>query len=518
MNIAIYTKNAPDTYSGGRFYTMFLAIAAASQHTLFYITNIKPIFTRDFVIYKSYDNINFCINNKFEFDNNINLDIILIIPDLTNDSTWFNEFYLKAIKRAYSNNAKLLFVNFETPNWFNKISPTKKDPNLWKSWEKACYYVDATVSLTKLGQKYAEDFFIQKNLTHYYCYPAINQLSADKFKKNGKIKKNQIIVFARFLDRHKGSDKLIEILSEKLAGYTIKIVVGNGNIPKDFHNSIVNKANQFSIKIKYLLKITDAKKYEEIGSSKLLLFLSDFEGYGYPPVEALYMNTPVVAKYLDVLYEVSKNNITYIHDLKEFKNLNLQTIFNKKISHNKNIEIISYYENINNILIDLKNTKPRPFYKYLYLYLIGLNCDFLENLYIQIKFISKKNNLQNNYNIMIFGTGEYAKIWTTWCIKNNKNILAYLVSDKSNKTMFLNKPILLIKDFENRKNTSLIISTISTISALNILKLIPSIKMSQIYFAENTSDFKTPLSINKIIKDSLKLSIKKLILKMKVKT
>ena len=37
----------------------------------------------------------------------------------------------------------------------------------------------------------------------------------------------------------------------------------------------------------------------------MLLFTSKFEGYGLPPVEARYMNTPVISSPLEVIKEVN---------------------------------------------------------------------------------------------------------------------------------------------------------------------------------------------------------------------
>jgi len=523
MNIAIYTKNAPNTYSGGRFYTMFLAIAAANRHNLFYVSNVKPIFTRDFIKYDSYKNINFIINENFYFDKNTSLDIILIVPDLTQDKVWFKHFYLRTIKKAYQDNAKILFINFETPNWFNKISSSKKDTSLWENWKKTVFYSDAVVSLTKIGQEYAEDFFRQKNLRHYYCYPPINQIAADKFK-NSINKKNEIIIFARFLDTHKGSNQLIDILSSNLSGYTIKIVIGNGDIPEKFHTALSEKANLFSIKIKYLFKITDEQKFEEIASSKILLFLSEFEGYGYPPVEALYMGTHVVAKYLEVLNEVSQDNITYIKNIEDFKNLDFKSIFNKQIHYNKNIEINKYSTNLNQIFDDLMKIKNKSIYKYISLYLLNIvwhiktnKFVYIQNIYTKIKFRTKKQHLKSTNNIMIFGTGEYAKIWTTWCKENNKNILGYIVSTKSTKTTFLDKQVFSINEMKSLNKTIVIISTINMTSALEILKSLNTVDINDIFFFQNTEDFKKSLSLDLIIKNSLELIITKKVLDYKLK-
>jgi len=82
-----------------------------------------------------------------------------------------------------------------------------------------------------LGVKYAEIYFPNSKNKHYFCYPAINQLIADNYK-NKLIKQNNIIVFARFMDMHKGSYELIDILCENIRGYTLLQPIYSDSLPE----------------------------------------------------------------------------------------------------------------------------------------------------------------------------------------------------------------------------------------------------------------------------------------------
>lgn len=64
--------------------------------------------------------------------------------------------------------------------------------------------------------------------------------------------------------------------------------------------------------MRILLRISELEKYQELKQSALLLFLSHFEGYEYPPVEALYCNTPCIAYDLPVLHEVGGPGIQFV--------------------------------------------------------------------------------------------------------------------------------------------------------------------------------------------------------------
>jgi Glycosyl transferases group 1 len=66
------------------------------------------------------------------------------------------------------------------------------------------------------------------------------------------------------------------------------------------------------VKIELARGLDDAGKFRRIKESRLMLFLSYFEGYGYPPVEAQYCEVPCVAYDLPVLREVSGDSLVYV--------------------------------------------------------------------------------------------------------------------------------------------------------------------------------------------------------------
>ena len=64
------------------------------------------------------------------------------------------------------------------------------------------------------------------------------------------------------------------------------------------------------MKIDLFESLSEQDKVIEIKKSSLIIFPSYFEGFGYPPVEAMYYKTPCVAFDLPVLREFT-NNFTY---------------------------------------------------------------------------------------------------------------------------------------------------------------------------------------------------------------
>ena len=101
------------------------------------------------------------------------------------------------------------------------------------------------------------------------------------------VKKNQIIFISR-LEPHKNLGMLIEALG-LIEPRPELLVVGPGDTaPYQKYCSERGVAATFT-------ELTDSEKVAEIKSSRLLVHPSSYEGLGLPPLEALYLGTPVLA-------------------------------------------------------------------------------------------------------------------------------------------------------------------------------------------------------------------------------
>jgi hypothetical protein len=322
MNITIVGRNPENAYSGGRYYAWILAEAIAKNHNLIYFTNAKPIFSNDFKDYKTHKDVDLrVIDDKFyDLRCEENVDIVFFIPGMDCDNT----FYKNTIKFASQKRAHLVLINFESPNWFNKYSVIQRDESLWDNWVMISKFSSCVLSISKEGMKYAKEFYQNvPNITFFdFCYPAINSEIADKVYFDKKFKKeNRIIMTARFsLSDHKGSYNIPQLFCDEMRGYSFVLILGAGDIPRAMKMEIEDKANTFGINIEYKYTLTDEQKFVELKRAKLILFPSFFEGFGYPPIEAQYLDTACVAFRIPVIEETSPNiDLVKLGDWDEFK-------------------------------------------------------------------------------------------------------------------------------------------------------------------------------------------------------
>ncbi|MCP5050911.1 MAG: glycosyltransferase, partial [bacterium] len=124
-------------------------------------------------------------------------------------------------------------------------------------------------------------------------------------------RENQILIISRISDTHKGAMDIPEIMTDRLRDFTLTFLIGGGSIDDRFRRQILTKAGELGIRVEFKYQLKDVEKFIQLKRSKLVLFPSYFEGYGYPAVEALYCDTPCVAYDLPVLRETCGDNIVF---------------------------------------------------------------------------------------------------------------------------------------------------------------------------------------------------------------
>ena len=310
MRVAVCAVNSASGYSGGRYHAWMMTEALASRgHQVTVWTNNVPAFLEDFSSFPGHPSIELHRSPDFRHPPTGPFDVVVLIPHRGEHS-----FFPKVLLLARRHRARLVLLNFETPNWFNELSPEPKDASLWSLWVEASRVADLILSLAAESTRYARDFYTDTpSWTLFrHCYPGINSLAADEVGPG--LRERQIICITRFVqgERHKGGRDLLNAVGPGMACYKLAILIGTGTADPDFKESLVKRAKQFGITVRFLHRLSDREKFWEIKRSALMLFLSYFEGFGYPPVEALYCGVPCIAYDLPVLREVSGEGLIYV--------------------------------------------------------------------------------------------------------------------------------------------------------------------------------------------------------------
>jgi glycosyltransferase involved in cell wall biosynthesis len=311
MKIAIFMMNSSSEYSGGRYHAWIMAEALAwHDHEVSVVTNAVPVFYKDFSTYPKHKHIKVCLTPDFKSDlPGEKIDVVVLIPHLEKKP----DFFLRTVLFARKNRSRLIFLNFETPNWFNEYATEYRHPSLWRWWKEIGFVSDMIISSTKVSREYARTFFKTKKMVlHRYCYPAINSLVAANSQV--KRKERQIICISRFMKghRHKGGVDIIDAIGPEMKDFNLTVLVGAGEVDPELKKSILEKGDRFNLSVRFLTRLPDTRKFEEIKKSRLMLFLSRFEGFGYPPIESQFCDVACIVYDLPVLREVSGDGLIYV--------------------------------------------------------------------------------------------------------------------------------------------------------------------------------------------------------------
>ncbi len=150
-------------------------------------------------------------------------------------------------------------------------------------------------------------------------YPGISS-NVIRFSENDstKVKENKI-VFVGNVKPHKGISKLLNLFLKCNLDYTLKIIG-----KKDTFLNSLNIPEENLKNVSFTGRISDEELLNEISTAKYLVQPSLYEGFGLPPLEALYLGTKPIVSKIDVFYEVYRNlDVVFFDfdDCEEFKQI-----------------------------------------------------------------------------------------------------------------------------------------------------------------------------------------------------
>lgn len=305
LRIAIVGTNNDKSYSGGRYLALIMAYALAAEGLeVHVVTNKKPLFQADLEPIAA-GRVSYCFTADFTTDLPSGpFDYVILIPT----GIFLPEFYESALAFARAAGARLALLNFESATWFNTLAPEPKDPRLWDYWRRVVVEGALVVSIAHASQPFAKSFYAAPEavLRFEVMRPPINTHAADAI---GPIERDDaILCFVRSTDPHKGGADLLALDPQLFAGRILRIVSGSemdAGFRAALHDRIATVAGA---RLELHTAVSDSEKFALIARSKVLLFPSRFEGFGYPPVEAAYMGTEIACYDLPVLRETVGDN------------------------------------------------------------------------------------------------------------------------------------------------------------------------------------------------------------------
>ncbi len=191
-------------------------------------------------------------------------------------------------------------------------------------------------------KKYANKFIVNYNGL------SDSVLSYDKTVE--KIKGD--LIFVGNVKPHKGLKTLVEAFNMLPDGYTLKIIGEKDNFITGFNTDDIKND-----KIVFTGKLSDDKLLDEIASAEFLIQPSEYEGFGIPPLEALYLGTKPIVSDIEVFKEVYNGfpvQFFALSNASDLKDKILSTDYKIEDQKQKIIQTYNYSKTAKTIVENLK--------------------------------------------------------------------------------------------------------------------------------------------------------------------
>ena len=200
---------------------------------------------------------------------------------------------------------------FETPDWMESQLKErwkqKYKGRFRKSWlmaKEELKSVDIIFPNSDLTKREHEKW-LNRHISGA-IYPGLDAKSIDKVKN---IKKKYQIVYVGRLNAYKNVDLLIKALAI-IKNHPKLVICGDG----EQKEGLIKLAKSLNVKCDFNGIVAEDKKWIEIKKSLFMVFPTSFEGFGMPPMEALYCGIPCICSDIPILKEVYQNKVEYFKE------------------------------------------------------------------------------------------------------------------------------------------------------------------------------------------------------------
>lgn len=296
MEINFFSNFDSDRYSGGRIHAWKIIQGLSDLGVKINLyTNNLPIFYSA----NSAQNIRvFTEINKAKI--NYHVDLAIIVPNINYNFTSIQ----MGLQQIYHGSCPIVTIDFESLRWFNSKSDIKRARSRYLLTDIISKYSSTIISSTRYGSEWAKQSYLSKfNSSGFrFLYPYID------IKPYSEKEAYDLMVMVKNdkMSPSKSFDRYIKIF--KNIKYKMHIcILGNlSEIEKEELNTLSRSS---LLKFDTFCNVDDEIKYKLMSSSRNFLFLSNFEGFGMPPVEASLNGCHVVSSKLSTLEEVMGNKI-----------------------------------------------------------------------------------------------------------------------------------------------------------------------------------------------------------------
>jgi len=286
-------------YTGGRYSVVHQGVLLAENFEVTIVANREIPFLKDFRNYPGYNNLKVVVDSQWRMNEPENPYFLVI--GLPVDAAQYAYVYCQKWKIPF------FCYMFESPNYVSEYrSGPDSTEDFWANFKKVIEKADVRLSPSEISSKYLQDWIKLYDNSFHVVYPCMNTLVADKAAERPIKEYDKDLVYVSRMTSFKNPLTIIKELDRRNYSGTLHII---GKIWQD--NAIPVDAFK-NVKIKIHGQLDDYEKFRIIASCKALIFPSKFEGFGMPPMEALYFNKPVICYRLPVLEEVYGDHLVYV--------------------------------------------------------------------------------------------------------------------------------------------------------------------------------------------------------------
>jgi len=241
---------------------------------------------------------------------------------------------------------------FDMPNLVSK-------PGLWMRmffYKRAARFSKAIFTVSEFSKSRIKHF-LGDSLNVINASNAVN-VAFQAITEN-QIKKEKIILFIGNIKKHKGLNILLDaFLQCKREGLDYKLVIvgSHNNFRSEDKQTLIRLDSMADHDISFTGYISDIEKWKLLSQSALLVQPSLYEGFGYPPLEAMLTGTQALISDIDVFKDVysdfpviffRSNDSQDLHDKlmeilssKKIQTINLSDTLKNKYTFEKTASII----------------------------------------------------------------------------------------------------------------------------------------------------------------------------------